>query len=88
MKTVQFPCICHPACPHAHVLHDQNVASKRKQQTQLLNKLSPSSDVSRCQRPTPDPTSLRFPGSFVLASLLTAPPSSLVVHGPGTSKEY
>lgn len=30
-NSAKFPCICHPACPQVHVLHDQSVASKRRQ---------------------------------------------------------
>lgn len=30
-NSAKFPCICHPACTQVHVLHDQSVASKRRQ---------------------------------------------------------
>ena len=33
-NSAKFPRICHAAWPHAHVLHDQSVASKGKQRTQ------------------------------------------------------
>lgn len=43
---MQFPCICHPACPHAPSCMTRMWRAKRKQQTQLLNKLSPCWDVA------------------------------------------